>query len=214
MFNKEKKELQAEGNQHSSNLVGKGTVLEGNLNTVGNLRVEGKIIGSVTTKAKLALGATSFIKGNIIAQNAEVAGEVQGTIEVAGLLTMKATAVVEGDIVISKLIFEEGAKFNGKCRMETTDQRPLPEITALSSLNKKIAPKPVENVTHMLTNMGFAAWLGWKVDKLLKLTNFPLCMFVFALAANLFTLFWFVKKTAHSATHQDKEDELGNKDPV
>lgn len=102
---------------NSSNIIGKGTSLDGNLNTAGNLRVEGKVSGSIHTKAKAVLGDTSVIEGDIVAQNAEIGGQVQGTIRISGLLTLKPTAVVKGDIITSKLLFEEGAKFNGKCQM-------------------------------------------------------------------------------------------------
>ena len=102
---------------NSSNIIGKGTSLDGNLTTAGNLRVEGKVGGNIHTKAKVVLGDTSMVEGNIIAQNAEIGGEVQGTIQIAGLLTLKPTAVVNGDIITSKLVFEEGAKFNGQCNM-------------------------------------------------------------------------------------------------
>jgi cytoskeletal protein CcmA (bactofilin family) len=117
MFSSAKKEISREELSNSSNIIGKGTSLEGNLNTEGNLRVEGKIGGSIQTKAKVVLGETAVVEGNIIAQTAEISGEVQGTIKVSGLLTLKPTAVINGDITTSKLVFEEGAKFNGKCNM-------------------------------------------------------------------------------------------------
>ncbi|HAN49573.1 MAG TPA: cell shape determination protein CcmA [Amoebophilaceae bacterium] len=117
MFGSAKKEISQEELSNSSNIIGKGTSLEGNLNTAGNLRVEGKVKGNIQTKAKVVLGETAVLEGNIIAQTAEISGEVQGTITVSGLLTLKPTAVVNGDITTSKLVFEEGAKFNGKCNM-------------------------------------------------------------------------------------------------
>ncbi len=117
MFSNAKKETIKGDVTNSSNIIGKGTSLEGNLNTAGNIRIEGKIIGGINSKAKVVLGDTSTIEGNIIAQNAEIGGEVQGTVRVSGLLTLKATAVVNGDIITSKLVFEEGARFNGKCNM-------------------------------------------------------------------------------------------------
>jgi cytoskeletal protein CcmA (bactofilin family) len=108
-------ELQEVNN--ANNIIGKGTTLEGTVTTSGNIRIEGKLIGAITSKAKLVLGNTAWVKGNIIAQNAEIGGEVQGTIEVGGLLVLKHTAIVQGDIITSKMVFEEGAKFNGKCKM-------------------------------------------------------------------------------------------------
>ncbi|WP_339044734.1 polymer-forming cytoskeletal protein [Cardinium endosymbiont of Tipula unca] len=81
------------------------------------MRIEGKVTGGIQTKAKVVLSHTAQIQGNILAQNAEIGGEVKGTIAVAELLVLKSTAVVWGDIVASKLVFEEGACFDGKCKM-------------------------------------------------------------------------------------------------
>ena len=92
-------------------------MVEGSLETYGNIRVEGRVIGNVKTKSKVALGQSSKVEGNILAQNAEVAGEVHGTLEVSDLLLLKSTAVVHGDIITNKLIVESGAAFNGSCKM-------------------------------------------------------------------------------------------------
>ena len=102
---------------NSSNIIGKGTSLEGNLEAYGNIRIEGKIIGNITTKSKAAFGHSSQVEGNILAQNAEIEGHVSGTVEITELLVLKATAVIDGDIITNKLIVESGAAFNGKCKM-------------------------------------------------------------------------------------------------
>src|SRR5687767_449796 len=101
----------------SSNTIGKGTYLEGNLETHGNIRIEGKITGNVKSKSKIALGSSSQILGNILAQNADIEGEVKGKIEISELLVLKATAVINGDIVTGKMVVEPGAVFNGSCKM-------------------------------------------------------------------------------------------------
>lgn len=119
MFNnKEIKE--AEELSNSSNIIGKGTILHGSVETFGNIRVEGKVIGNITTKSKAAFGHSSHVEGNILAQNAEIAGLVDGTVEVTELLVLKPSAVINGDIVTNKLIIESGASFNGKCQMGVT----------------------------------------------------------------------------------------------
>lgn len=102
---------------NSSNVIGKGTVLEGNIETYGNIRIEGKIIGNIKSKSKIALGNSSHVEGNITAQNADIEGEVRGKIDISELLILKATAVVHGDISTGKLVVEPGAVFNGSCKM-------------------------------------------------------------------------------------------------
>ena len=119
MFSKQNEKMSEEELSNSSNIIGKGTVIEGNLETFGNIRVEGKLLGSVKSKSKVACGQSSYIEGNILAQNAEIAGEVNGVVEVSELLILKPTAVIHGDIVTNKLIIESGASFNGGCKMGT-----------------------------------------------------------------------------------------------
>jgi cytoskeletal protein CcmA (bactofilin family) len=102
---------------NSSNVIGKGTVLEGNIETYGNIRIEGKVLGSIKSKSKIALGHSSHIEGNIIAQNADIEGEVKGKLEISELLVLKATAKIHGDILTGKLVVEPGAVFNGSCKM-------------------------------------------------------------------------------------------------
>jgi cytoskeletal protein CcmA (bactofilin family) len=116
LTSKEQKKA-AEEISNSSNVIGKGTVLEGNIETYGNIRVEGKVIGSIKSKSKIALGHSSNVEGNIMAQNADIEGEVKGKLEISELLVLKATAKINGDIFTGKLVVEPGAIFNGSCKM-------------------------------------------------------------------------------------------------
>lgn len=116
MFNKSEQK-EAEELSNSSNIIGKGTVMHGNIETYGNLRIEGKIVGNIKTKSKAACGHSSYIEGNVLAQNAEIAGHVTGTVEISELLILKPSAIISGDIITNKLIVESGATFNGGCKM-------------------------------------------------------------------------------------------------
>lgn len=121
MFNNNKENRkQMEELSNSSTIIGKGTSFKGNLETFGNIRVEGNVTGNVKTKSKVALGESAFIEGNVMAQNAEIAGEVKGILEVTEILILKSTAVVHGDIITSRMIIESGATFNGQCKMGAT----------------------------------------------------------------------------------------------
>lgn len=115
MLNKNQKEVEELSN--SSNIIGKGTIVNGSIETFGNIRVEGKVVGDIKTKSKAAFGHSSQVDGSVLAQNAEVAGHITGTIEVTELLVLKATASIDGDIITNKLLVETGASFNGKCKM-------------------------------------------------------------------------------------------------
>jgi cytoskeletal protein CcmA (bactofilin family) len=119
LTSKEQKRV-AEEISNSSNVIGKGTTLEGNIETFGNIRIEGKVRGNITSKSKVALGNGSHVEGNIFAQNADIEGEVRGKIEISEMLVLKATSVVHGDIIAGKLVVEPSAVFNGSCKMGAT----------------------------------------------------------------------------------------------
>src|SRR5258708_23753648 len=117
MFTTKEEKKAAEEISNSSNVIGKGTVLEGNIETFGNIRIEGRINGNIKSKSKIALGHSSHVEGNVSAQNADIEGGVKGKIEISETLVLKATAVVHGDISTGKLVVEPGAVFNGSCKM-------------------------------------------------------------------------------------------------
>lgn len=120
MLTSKEQKRAAEEISNSSNVIGKGTVLEGNVETYGNIRIEGRVTGNIKSKSKIALGNGSHVDGNIMAQNADIEGEVKGRIEISEMLVLKSTAVVHGDIVTGKLVVEPGAVFNGSCKMGAT----------------------------------------------------------------------------------------------
>lgn len=120
MLNTKEQKRAADELSSSSNTIGKGTYLDGNIETYGNIRIEGKIKGDVKSKSKVALGNLSHVEGNIVAQNADIEGEVKGRLDISEVLVLKATAIVHGDISTGKLIVEPGAVFNGTCKMGAT----------------------------------------------------------------------------------------------
>lgn len=101
----------------SVNLIGKGTDIVGDINSVGDVRIDGHLKGNLVTKGKFVLGPNGIIEGNVLSQNADLSGEVKGTVEVSEMLSLKNTARISGDIITGKLAIEPGAVFSGTCNM-------------------------------------------------------------------------------------------------
>ncbi len=120
-------------NPNSLNIVNVGTTITGDLSSDGDMRLDGNVKGYISSKARLVLGPTSKVDGDIKAANLEVSGEVNGNIFVTELLTVKSTAKINGDIVSNKLIIESGAEFNGKCSMK--DHKNSLKATNLTEMN-------------------------------------------------------------------------------
>jgi cytoskeletal protein CcmA (bactofilin family) len=101
----------------SINLIGAGTSIEGEVNSNGDIRVDGSITGGVHSKAKVVVGSTGLVEGNVTCQNADISGTVKGNITVTETLFLKSSAKIEGDIYTAKLVVEVGASFTGNCNM-------------------------------------------------------------------------------------------------
>jgi cytoskeletal protein CcmA (bactofilin family) len=122
MFNKNNKENSSTGNRPDSagssiNLIGAGTVIEGDIRSNGDIRVDGAVYGNVYSKAKVVIGNTGVVEGDINCQNADISGTIKGKSTVSELLFLKASSKLNGDIVTGKLIVEVGATFTGTCNM-------------------------------------------------------------------------------------------------
>lgn len=102
----------------SANLIQSGTMITGDIESNGNIRIDGTLTGTVTAGGKVILGSTGTLEGEINCINADVEGKVNGLIRVKELLSLKATAVVTGDLIINKLAIEPGARFTGTCKMD------------------------------------------------------------------------------------------------
>ncbi len=106
------------------NIIGAGTRIEGAITCDGDIRIDGSVKGTVTSKAKIVVGPTGSIEGDLFCENADVSGKIFGSIEVSELLFMKSTSYLEGDITTTKFVVEAGAKFNGNCRMGVKEIKP------------------------------------------------------------------------------------------
>lgn len=106
-----------EENVTSFSLINASTRFVGEINSDADLRIDGTVEGNINSKAKLILGPTAVIKGNITCQNADISCQVVGTIIVEDLTKLNSNAIIKGDIYTKKLVVENGALFNGKCEM-------------------------------------------------------------------------------------------------
>jgi cytoskeletal protein CcmA (bactofilin family) len=99
-------------------VVGQNAVLKGTYNSKNSLRVDGEIIGNVSSEDGVVVGRSGTIRGNIMAKSVVVGGRVKGNITAYQKLELQSTAQLEGDITTPALATEEGALFEGTCRMK------------------------------------------------------------------------------------------------
>lgn len=114
---KKQKEQPQNGISPTVNLISEGTEIQGEIQCKGDIRVDGKLSGVVRSQAKVVIGSTGSIEGDVYCQSADVHGRIEGTINVKDILYLKSSARIDGDITTNKLVVESGAIWNGTCSM-------------------------------------------------------------------------------------------------
>lgn len=101
-----------------SGFVGHGTTLSGETEFHAMLRVDGNLIGTVTSEAgTLIIGTNGQVDANVSVAAAMINGTVNGDIVASEKLQLGRTARVMGNIQSPRLIVEEGAILEGSCSM-------------------------------------------------------------------------------------------------
>ena len=117
MFTNNKESMKKTENTAVVNMIGTGTTINGDIQSKGDIRVDGTLKGSVTTEGKVVLGRDGVIEGDVVCKNADVSGILKAKITVSQLLSLKTSAKLNGDITTNKLSIEPGAEFTGSCSM-------------------------------------------------------------------------------------------------
>jgi len=91
--------------------------MTGDIEAEHDMRVDGKIYGNVYCNAKVVLGPSGIIEGDLHAQNADIFGSVTGNIVIKDMLCLKSKCNIHGNLTVGKLDIEPEAAFNGNCTM-------------------------------------------------------------------------------------------------
>ena len=111
MFGKNKKDVVAVSTlplEEFEFLLGKNSILCGNLQTKGASRIDGHFKGIIVSENDVLIGPNGVIEANIFGENVTVAGNVTGNIVARGTLEILASGVLNGDIKAGSLVVEPG----------------------------------------------------------------------------------------------------------
>jgi len=121
-------------------LVGSGTMLKGDLEFTGGLRVDGHIKGHVSAqdsnKGTVVLSESGVIEGDINVPHIVVNGTVNGNIVSTGHVELQVKAKVTGDIHYKAVEMELGAVLNGSLVSDTA--APVYDVIAGGAEKKKL----------------------------------------------------------------------------
>ena len=95
----------------------KGSHLQGDLVFEETFRIDGKFEGKILSGSELILGDSAEVTGEIEVGRLSVNGTLKGTVRARERIELHARARVEANLTTPVLKIEEGARFEGSCRM-------------------------------------------------------------------------------------------------
>ena len=92
---------------------------KGELRAQEDIKIEGRIEGSIHHQQKVVVGNKGEVVATVHAQSIDVDGKVQGDIVAKKSIKVSQSAVVRGNLRAPSVSINEGANFNGGVTMES-----------------------------------------------------------------------------------------------
>lgn len=130
-----------------NSIIGEGTKFKGEFDLNGLLRIDGDFTGVIRTRGKVLVGKNGRAECTLNAGTVVVGGVLRGEIVSTEKVIILSTGLVLGNITTPRLIIEEGAIFNGSCKV--TSAAPAESGRAASGNGQKSSTQvpPKEAVT-------------------------------------------------------------------
>lgn len=103
-------------------VLGEYTSIVGNIESEGSLKIIGRVEGDVKAGGDIYIEPTAAITGNVYGNNIYMSGSIKGNVLSKGILHLMTQARQYGDIEVSSIVTDEGAIFQGSCRMIELDK--------------------------------------------------------------------------------------------
>ncbi|MCI9273421.1 MAG: polymer-forming cytoskeletal protein [Clostridiales bacterium] len=134
------KETSIVGEIHSSSNVDMAGTLKGNIETVGDIKLCGKIMGdirgnnidliagevqgNIIAAATLTIDCDSVVVGDTTAANILMDGKQKGNMHVDSMADFQSNALLMGNVTTARLAISEGARLQGaiQVKMDNVDQ--------------------------------------------------------------------------------------------
>ncbi|HEX7259668.1 MAG TPA: polymer-forming cytoskeletal protein [Candidatus Saccharimonadia bacterium] len=113
--------------------IGSSVKLRGNLETDGDVAIDGQLVGNIKSGGQLVVGINGQVKGNVEAVSVTSAGRIEGNIAAVDSVSLMESAQVRGDIASGRLEIAMGAIFIGISKMKPAEATELLDRTKVDS---------------------------------------------------------------------------------
>ena len=110
-----------------------GSHMHGELRFEQTFRIEGKLTGQVISEGDLVVGEKGEVDGELAVGRAMITGSVRGLIRASRRVEIGRGGRVTADIETPSLVVDDGAIFEGNCRMIRSApqaESPVPKLLA------------------------------------------------------------------------------------
>ncbi|MBU2648115.1 polymer-forming cytoskeletal protein [bacterium] len=114
--------------------------LKGNLHTVGGIRIDGKVTGSLSCRSTIFVGETAEIEAEIVTRSIVSGGSIIGNIIAEDTVQVNRPGSIRGEIRTSRLGIEKDVFFNGKCQLLSPKNNKKPK-----SSRPRLPRKAIQN---------------------------------------------------------------------
>ena len=132
-------------NSNNHTLISRGTKVVGDVHFVGELQIEGQIIGNVIAEggndASLVIHEKGKVEGEIRVPKAIINGNVVGDVRSAAYIELANKAVIQGNVYYSIIEMVKGSQVNGN--LVHFDEKIDNSKKIESALKTKAMPTPV-----------------------------------------------------------------------
>jgi cytoskeletal protein CcmA (bactofilin family) len=131
--------------------ISKRTVVNGNISTNENGRIDGIVNGDIESRAHLTIQKNGIINGDVYARDLLVKGKIKGNVQCSGKVYVAKQAEVHGNIYASEVIIDkEGLFKGGMAQLHEKDNLKISlqeEEQAIQTTASVLAEKPVVGET-------------------------------------------------------------------
>ena len=119
-----------------SSIIGPDLEINGDINIKGDLLIYGQVTGNVNCDGLITTMKGSIVSGSIITNFADISGDVDGNVEAKNKVSLSSTSSLSGDLLASIIVIEEGAMFNGLCKMNSSSEETKLQNSKVANLNE------------------------------------------------------------------------------
>jgi cytoskeletal protein CcmA (bactofilin family) len=113
-----------------NSVIGRGTVVRGNVRGDGSIEIYGRVEGEVAVSGNVTLSEHGSVHGNVAGARLTIGGAVVGDLVGSDAVLLGAGAQVAGDLSAPSIGIEDGARVRGAVR---TEKEPSAAATSAAS---------------------------------------------------------------------------------